>query len=73
MSDDDWTLTPIQYDWFFRHKHVIDAWAHAGGDDEYAAASVDELIYSDKFAELFGDMSFDEALDRFECMLEDED
>lgn len=71
MTDNDWTLTPIQYDWFFRHKAVIDAWQ----SDEYpdAGFDVDGLIYSDEFAELFGDMSFDEAYDRFECMLDDED
>ena len=70
-ANDDWTLTPDQYDWFARHWTVIDHWAQ--DDDPDADISVDELIYNAEFTELFGDMSFDEALDRFECMNEDTD
>ena len=62
---DDWTLTPDQM--FFlmqRHNPIFEAYAK---DD---MAYLDSIEHSDEYRSIFGSMSFDEAIDRYECEFE---
>lgn len=63
---DDWTLTDRQFDFLSIHHYTI-----------HRAFECDNMLYlrklatTPKYHEAFGDMSFDEAIDRYECILED--
>lgn len=66
MSD-DWTLTDEQYNFIAqRHNIVIDAY---DCDDMDTLRDIEALP---EFANLFGDMCWDEAFDRYECMNEED-
>lgn len=60
---DDWTLTDDQLTWMLQHQQEIDA--------AYLAEDMDWLRTLERTADyqrVFGDMNFDEAIDRWECM-----
>lgn len=61
---DDWTLTPEQFEFMGRSwKAILDSLFR----DERL---VGEIEASDEYAALFGGMSMNEAIDRFECMID---
>ena len=64
--DAEWTLTPEQM-FFLRWRQDAINTAYDTGDLTY----LDSLEASNQYRVLFGDMSFDEANDRYECMLEE--
>lgn len=66
MDDDNWTLNAGQMTWMMHHHNLI--------EDAYAAEDMEvlrKIAESVSYKRAFGDMSFDEAYDRYECMLED--
>lgn len=61
----NWTLTHEQFDFMLRHDAKI--WfAYTQDDMTY----LNNLEQSDEYRLLFGNMSFDEAIDRYECVLD---
>jgi len=67
MTNNDWTLTPEQITWMMQHANEI--------DDAYRADDTHRLDILSKTADyraLFGDMPFDEAIDRWELSGVDE-
>lgn len=65
---DEWTLTPSQMLFLMQNHNTIEA-AFAADDLEF----LHQFAASDEFIQLFGNMGFDEAYDRYETMLEDGD
>lgn len=63
---DDWTLTDNQFAFLSVRHYTI----HRAFECDNMAY-LRKLAKTPKYLELFGDMSFDEAIDRYECMLED--
>lgn len=62
---DDWTLTTEQMTWMKQHHNLI--------EDAFEAEDMETLrkiAKSVSYKRAFGDMSFDEAFDRYECTLE---
>jgi len=68
IAQDDWTLDADQMLFMLQHHNPIET-AYASGDMEFLR----ELAQSEAYIAAFGDMSWDEAYDRYECMLEDGD
>lgn len=66
MSDNDWSLSGAQALWMLQHHNLIE---DAFATDNMSA--LDIVVASDDFKTIFGEMSFDEAYDRYESMLED--
>ena len=64
--DDEWTLTADQMIFMLQHHNAIEQ-AYTNDDDAY----LEGLTASDEYRVLFGDMSFDEAYDRYECTIEE--
>jgi hypothetical protein len=65
VFDDNWTLNANQMLYMLQNHNVIEA---AFAEDDLG--SLRQLAVSHEFRALFGDMSFDEAYDRYETMLE---
>jgi hypothetical protein len=63
----EWTLSADQMIFMLQHHNGIEA-AYEADDLE----ALRELAASDEYKAIFGDMSFDEAYDRYECTLESE-
>jgi hypothetical protein len=66
-NDDDWTLNPDQMFFMFEHHNLI---ANAYANEDMKKLS--ELASTEAYKTIFGSMSFDEAYDRYETMLEGE-
>lgn len=64
---DDWTLTPAQFYWMKAHHVIIE---NAYANDDMAALTA--MSETDTYAYAFGDMSWDEAYDRYEDAIEGE-
>jgi hypothetical protein len=64
-NGDDWSLTTDQMIFMLEHHNAIET-----ADDEDDDTFFEQLINSIEFRALFGDMTFDEAFDRYETMLE---
>lgn len=64
-DDDDWTLNADQMVFMLQYHNAVET-AFENDDMEF----LDELEASEEFQAVFGDMSFDEAYDRYETMLE---
>lgn len=58
---DDWLLTDEQYAYMMVRRYDIER-AYINEDDSF----FDEIENSDEYKRLFGDMSWNEAYDRFE-------
>ena len=67
VQQDEWVLNADQMVFMLQHHNPIDAAYEA--DD---MAFLRELEASGEYKAIFGEMSFDEAYDRYECMLEAE-
>jgi hypothetical protein len=67
IQQDDWTLNADQMIFMLQHHNSIEA-AYEGDNLEVLR----ELAASDEYKAIFGTMSFDEAYDRYETMLETE-
>ena len=65
VQQDDWTLNGEQMIFMLQHHNPIEA-AYEDDRMDYLR----ELADSEAYTAIFGDMSFDEAYDRYECMLE---
>ena len=65
-EEDDWSLTVDQAIFMIQQRNNIE-FAEDEDDDEF----FDALVASEEYKALFGKMSIDEALDRFETMLEE--
>lgn len=63
---DDWTLDADQMIFMLQHHNAIEA-AYEKDDTAY----LKRLANSDEYKAIFGDMSFDEAYDRYETVIED--
>lgn len=62
---DDWTLNTAQMTWMLQHHNQI--------KEAYAADDMEWLRHWEQAADytrVFGNMTWDEAYDRYECMLE---
>lgn len=64
IEPDECALTPDQLAFMVQHHDFIEA-AHAADDRK----GLDDLARSEAYRTYFGDMPFDEAYDRYECML----
>lgn len=64
--DKDWTLTDRQFAFLSVRHYTI----HRAFECDNMAY-LRKLATTPKYLELFGAMSFDEAIDRYECVLED--
>jgi hypothetical protein len=67
VQQDDWTLSADQMIFMLQHHNSIEV-AYDADDME----ALRELAASDAYKAVFGTMSFDEAYDRYEDMLETE-
>lgn len=67
VQQDEWTLNTDQMVFMLQHHNPIVA-AYEADDLDYLR----ELANSDDYKAVFGNMSFDEAYDRYECTLETE-
>jgi hypothetical protein len=65
-EEDDWTLNTDQMI-FMLQNHIAIELAFSNNDVEFLR----NLEGTKEFQAFFGDLSFDEAYDRYECMLED--
>ena len=65
-ENDDWSLTVEQRLFMMQHNNEIEI-----AFEEDDMQSLRTLAEGDIYLSLFGDMSFDEAYDRYECALED--
>ncbi|TVR21190.1 MAG: hypothetical protein EA396_08860 [Anaerolineaceae bacterium] len=61
---DDWTLDTDQMIFMMQNHNAIDA-AYENDDIGY----LNQMASSDQYKAIFGSMSFDEAYDRYECMI----
>ena len=68
IDSNEWTLNPHQMLFLMQNHNVIAA-AYAEDNIEFLRQFAD----SDRFKDLFGDMGFDEAYDRYETTLEASD
>ena len=66
-ENDSWTLTTDQMIFMLQHHNAVEA-AYANDDMDFLR----NLAASETFVAIFGEMSFDEAYDRYESMLEDD-
>lgn len=66
QEDDDWTLSVDQMVYMIQNHNLIE---DAFDRDDMEALRT--LVASQEFLMVFGEMSFDEAYDRYECTLED--
>jgi hypothetical protein len=66
LNPDDWSLSSDQMIFMLQHNNEIEA-AYERDDLEFLRS----LAASDEYKSVFGDMSFDEAYDRYETLLED--
>ena len=66
LNPDDWSLSSDQMIFMLQHNNEIEA-AYERDDLEFLRS----LAASDEYKAAFGDMSFDEAYDRYETLLED--
>jgi hypothetical protein len=64
-QSDDWSLNANQMLFMLEHHNPIET-AYASDDLDFLS----ELAKSNAYIAAFGDMSWDEAYDRYECMLE---
>ena len=64
VEQDECALTPDQLAFMVQHHDFIEA-AYAADDME----ALEALARSDAYQAYFGAMPFDEAYDRYECML----
>lgn len=62
---DDWTLNPEQLAHMVKYKNMI-----ADAYEKEDMAWLRHFSSQPEFNGLFGDMTFDEAYDRYECMVE---
>ncbi len=67
VQQDEWTLNADQMVFMLQHHNPITA-AYEADDLDFLR----ELADSQAYKSVFGMMSFDEAYDRYECMLETE-
>jgi hypothetical protein len=67
QEEDDWSLNTDQMIFMLQHHNVIEA-AFENDDMQFLR----DLADSEAYRSIFGDMSFDEAYDRYEVMLEDD-
>ena len=65
-DEDAWVLNADQMIFMLQHHNAIEQ-AYENDDDAY----FQNLTTSEDYRELFGDMSFDEAYDRYECTVEE--
>jgi hypothetical protein len=65
VAQDDWTLNADQMLFMLQHHNPIET-AYADGDLDFLR----ELAQSEAYLAAFGEMPWDEAYDRYECMLE---
>ena len=65
IQQDDWILNADQMIFMLQHHNPIEA-AYEDDRLEYLR----ELADSQEYKAVFGEMGFDEAYDRYECMLE---
>jgi len=63
----DWSLSADQTIYMLQLNNLIEAWSNG---DQDAAYTVMDLATSKEFTDLFGDISFDEAHDRYQWMIE---
>lgn len=66
-SDDDWSLTTDQMVFMMQHHNAIEE-AYQNDDMDYLRG----IESSAEYRALFGGMSWDEAYDRYECMVEED-
>jgi len=64
----EWTLNPRQMLFLMQNHNVLEK-AYADNNLEFLR----QFAESEDFKDLFGDMGFDEAYDRYETMLETDD
>lgn len=60
----DWSLTDEQFAFFERYQPLVGMWQKS--DNDVIRRAIDELAHCLEFKTLFGNMSFDEAYDRYE-------
>lgn len=65
IEQDDWTLNADQMIFMLQHHNPIEA-AYKENQMDYLRELADSITYK----VVFGNISFDEAYDRYECMLE---
>lgn len=65
-NEDNWTLTSEQMIFMLQYNNYIE---EAFRKDDFAALQT--LADSEEYQQVFGDMSFDEAFDRYETTVED--
>lgn len=65
-ADPDYTLARGQFEFFWHWQHEIKRWLHLG-----KLADLNNLAGGDAFKTLFAPMEFDEAWDRFGCILDE--
>jgi hypothetical protein len=65
---DDWTLNADQMLFMLQHHNPIEA-AYVNDDLDFLR----QLATSEAYIAAFGEMTWDEAYDRYECMLGDKD
>lgn len=65
IEDDEWILDTDQMIFMLQYHNAIEA-AFDADDDGFFEA----LEQSEAFRSIFGEMTFDEAYDRYECMME---
>jgi len=63
VDEDDFSLNAAPMVFMVNHENVIEQ-AYAAHD----MAFLGQLAESDEYKELFGDMGWDQAYDRYECM-----
>lgn len=66
-AKDEWNLTTDQMFFLIQlHNPIQEAYASDN------MAYLDSIENSEAYRSLFGNMSFDEAMDRYECMLDED-
>jgi hypothetical protein len=65
VESDEWTLSPQQMLFLMQNHNALEK-AYADGDLDFLR----QFAESKAFKDLFGNMSFDEAYDRYETTLE---
>lgn len=68
IDEDDFSLNTVQMVFMINHENAIEQ-AYAAHDMVFLR----QLAASNEYKELFGDMSWDQAYDRYECMSGDSD
>lgn len=70
---DDWTLTIEQQAWMeARHRKIYAAYMWLASRNEWNGRMLFAELKADGFKDVFGDMSWDEAYDRYEDAIEGE-